>query len=817
MANLGSLVVSLEANIAKFTADMEAAAQQTQQATTRMSMGINLVKGALGALAAGVSIGAIVNMAKEAMDAADNLRDMSQKTGIAVETLNGLGFAAGQAGGSLESVAEAAGKVNKSVVEAAGGNKDTSEAFNVLGISVRDATGRLKTADVVMAEVADRFKKYADGPEKSAIALRIFGKAGADMIPLLNDGGDAMRENTEYAKKYSGMTTELSNGSDNFNDSMGKLTVQQKNFANVMTTAALPVVQTVVDELLKAAENSDKFSSSAGGLRRTLSDVAIAGAEVVFTFSSVWREFAVWHKQAGALGVSFTDMAKGPATIAAALAKAAVDGTMSFSNFSAISDAYNKDSERARKEHDEFLERLAKSGEGTAPEESGGEDDKPKPTAPTLRAKGDDPTKALMDGRLKAIEAAYAAERDTASYHDKFMQALRGQDIVDLGTYEAYKLAAIDNGAANARRAYDAELAVLVKARASAAKQTDRADIDNKIRDVSAAKEKALRDAQEARTLAVLDQSGAQSRLNKDLGDWSLQQSQAMGQFQFEIDLYGKSTLEANKLTAARRIYLDVEERIRQAQENSSTPINRAAFDAERDKAIAASNALYDQADAKQSDPWFNMTESVRRYGEDASNTGAQIGNAMRNSFQTAEDAFVQFTTTGKLNFKSMASSIIADFARIEARKGMSSLLSMGMSALGSYFGAPAASAGNYTFTPTNLDTSLPFLDSIAGARATGGSVLGNSAYLVGERGPEIFRPTGAGSITPNNQIGGGGGVTISMVTNIEAGSADTQATGGANGQQRAAADALNAKMKQVVMQESRQGGIIWNLAQGRG
>lgn len=45
---------------------------------------------------------------------------------------------------------------------------------------------------------------------------------------------------------------------------------------------------------------------------------------------------------------------------------------------------------------------------------------------------------------------------------------------------------------------------------------------------------------------------------------------------------------------------------------------------------------------------------------------------------------------------------------------------------------------------------------SIQGARAMGGSVQYNKPYLVGERGPEIFTPSGYGSITPNSQLGGG-------------------------------------------------------------
>lgn len=50
---------------------------------------------------------------------------------------------------------------------------------------------------------------------------------------------------------------------------------------------------------------------------------------------------------------------------------------------------------------------------------------------------------------------------------------------------------------------------------------------------------------------------------------------------------------------------------------------------------------------------------------------------------------------------------------------------------------------------------------AFSGSRADGGAVLGGGAYLVGERGPEVFRPSGSGFIEPVG--GGGGGVTVNV------------------------------------------------------
>lgn len=281
---LGSLVVNLAANIAQFQSDMGRASQTTTQAMNQINGAIGTVKNGLAALGVGVSVGGFAMIVKGAIDAADNLRDMSQKTGIAVETLNGLGFAAGQAGGSLESMVAASGKLNKAIAEAKGGTGEASEAFKALGISVTDASGNLKKADVVMAEVADQFAKYQDGPQKAALALRLFGKAGSDMIPLLNDGGDAMRENIEYAKRYSGATTELSDMADNFNDTLGKLTIQQRGFINQLSAELLPVMQSVANAFLNASEKANEMHSWSGRLADAIKLLTGVGVTAAFVF-----------------------------------------------------------------------------------------------------------------------------------------------------------------------------------------------------------------------------------------------------------------------------------------------------------------------------------------------------------------------------------------------------------------------------------------------------------------------------------------------------------------------------------------------------
>jgi hypothetical protein len=53
--------------------------------------------------------------------------------------------------------------------------------------------------------------------------------------------------------------------------------------------------------------------------------------------------------------------------------------------------------------------------------------------------------------------------------------------------------------------------------------------------------------------------------------------------------------------------------------------------------------------------------------------------------------------------------------------------------------------------------------DIFGGGRAAGGPVNAGTTYLVGERGPELFTPSGNGMIIPNNKLGGGGSINITV------------------------------------------------------
>lgn len=122
-----------------------------------------------------------------------------------------------------------------------------------------------------------------------------------------------------------------------------------------------------------------------------------------------------------------------------------------------------------------------------------------------------------------------------------------------------------------------------------------------------------------------------------------------------------------------------------------------------------------------------------------------EVGRTVASSL---EDAFAKFIGGTQFQWKEFIAGLQADLAKLAFRKGVESLLTGTAAGGGGIFGALAGMFGGF--------------------RADGGSVASGKAYMVGERGPEMFVPQGAGSIVPNHALSAGGSANISYTVNIE-------------------------------------------------
>lgn len=191
--------------------------------------------------AAVAAAGATFSFIKPVIDLADNLNDISQRTGVAIEQLAKYAVAAQNSGSSIEQLANGFNKLNKNLVEAKDGTGSTAEALRAMGISIKDSNGQLKNADQITSEVADLFSQFPDGPQKAALAMALFGKSGADLIPMLNMGSAAMKE---FALD---VNDKFGAAGDAFNDRLGIMSAQIQNFGIAIAKEFLPAVNGALD------------------------------------------------------------------------------------------------------------------------------------------------------------------------------------------------------------------------------------------------------------------------------------------------------------------------------------------------------------------------------------------------------------------------------------------------------------------------------------------------------------------------------------------------------------------------------------------
>lgn len=264
--------VEISGKATGFAAEFKKISAQATEAGSRIKSAFSGIQGAAAALGVGLSVVGFTAFIKGAIDAADKLRDLSKVTGVSATTLGGIGFAAQQAGADLEGVAKAFGKFNLYVADAKAGNAEAIRTFQKLGISVADLR-RLSEQDL-FAKTADAFSKFEDGADKAAGANLIFKKSYEAVLPLLDEGGDSLRKNIAYFERYSGVTQDLVNASDQFNDELTKLNLLNKSFGNYLAAALLPSLQGLVEYLVQAKEKTSGFKSAADGIAEALKVVA---------------------------------------------------------------------------------------------------------------------------------------------------------------------------------------------------------------------------------------------------------------------------------------------------------------------------------------------------------------------------------------------------------------------------------------------------------------------------------------------------------------------------------------------------------------
>ena len=265
------------------------------------------------AIATALSVNALSGYVKNSLDAADAASKSAQATGLAVDEYTALQYAANLAGVGVSELDASLSKFNRTIDEAASGSTSQVEAFARLGVSITDAGGNLKSNSALFAEVADKFQAMPNGIQKSALAMELFGRSGARLIPLLNGWSAGLAELRAEAEKLGVVLySEQAAASEAFNDNLTRLGEASKGAGNQIAGELLPTLLDMSELMVDVTTNTGAMGVAADVLGGALKILATAAVAVGSTLGNVGRLI-------GATAAAAVAAAKGEFTEAATI------------------------------------------------------------------------------------------------------------------------------------------------------------------------------------------------------------------------------------------------------------------------------------------------------------------------------------------------------------------------------------------------------------------------------------------------------------------------------------------------------------------
>lgn len=259
MANNAEIAVVL-----KLVADQFARELRKQQGFLGEFVGsINRSKIMIGAVG-----GAFLALAKSTANYGEELLKTKQVTGMSVEDLSRLRFAANRADMDFDSLSGSLAKYAKILGEARTGSGDAAQVYSILGVSLTDATSKARPMLDVLLDLGDALNQYADGDAKSLLASKVFGKEYAGMLRTLAGGRQAFTDAARDAKAFGlVMSEEDAKKANEFNDRLKDLSGSLTGLKNEVLLPLLSPLTTVAKlftDLTKEVKDATKHVVSFG-------------------------------------------------------------------------------------------------------------------------------------------------------------------------------------------------------------------------------------------------------------------------------------------------------------------------------------------------------------------------------------------------------------------------------------------------------------------------------------------------------------------------------------------------------------------------
>lgn len=253
--------------MADVTIDIKARTQQAQAELGKLGTsfgGLSKAAVAAGAAAAAAVGAAAISSVNATRKLGDELQKLSIRTGESVEDLSRLRLVAelsdvsfDRLGQTAANFARRAGEALRSPTSAA------AQAFDRLGIELEGADGKLITFQEALIQTARSMEGMEDPTRRLQIAVDVFGRSGAELLPVLDAGAAGIREMMQEADQLGVvMSTQTAEDSARLNDALAKLSAMAGGLGRRIGEFLIP---TLADLAEGAVETAKAVRLSANG------------------------------------------------------------------------------------------------------------------------------------------------------------------------------------------------------------------------------------------------------------------------------------------------------------------------------------------------------------------------------------------------------------------------------------------------------------------------------------------------------------------------------------------------------------------------
>ena len=261
------VILTAENRTATAIKAVEGSLKGLQQNASAVGSAMKTMFGAIG-LTAGIS------MVKDMAKMGEELSRLSASSGIAASTLSELQYAAEKSNVPFESLANAIGKMNKSIGEAQSGSKTANGALAALGVSMEQLKKLSPEEQFVL--LVGQLGKLKTESEMASVGADIFSKSVADIIPLAKQGAGSIKTMMEQGKAL-GLTLSEIQISDlaNVDDQIDEMSASWRTFSGTLAQYVVPALKTLNFYMTGGFDSADALNSQILRLRETRKNMAI--------------------------------------------------------------------------------------------------------------------------------------------------------------------------------------------------------------------------------------------------------------------------------------------------------------------------------------------------------------------------------------------------------------------------------------------------------------------------------------------------------------------------------------------------------------